>query len=103
MLDRIAEHPGRLMSELDGRLLRTPEGTWRLSVFDVSLHAGLRWVQLTLEGEPSHVLTLRLAPDQGTPQVLEALAGYLRHPLTMGEILNVGVPVGGAKRRPRSD
>ena len=97
--DRVAEHPGRLLSELDGRPIFGPAGKWTIEVFSISKHGGYVWLQLTLKGHPNHVLTLKLGRAQGVPQVLDALASWLRHPLTTGEVVNVGVPAASGKHR----
>ena len=81
--------PDQLFELLDGRYLTVTGRTWRIEVYSIRDRAGLRWVQLALDGAPQHILALRLATGDGLEPAVRALAAWLISPSNEGDILRV--------------
>lgn len=75
----------RIFSALDGRDFIGADCRWRLNVFSVIQEATGLWLQLGLAGNSLILLTIRLAQNADTRQVLEALADQFgQPPLSLG-------------------
>jgi hypothetical protein len=82
--------PDQLFSLLDGRELTVGGLSCRVIVYGIRDEGGRRWIQLGLEGHPTHLVTLRLSPSDGERHAVLKLASWIANPTdTTDEILNV--------------
>src|SRR5689334_14987366 len=56
--------PERLFDTLDGRTVSARGGQWLVEIYSVRAEADAIWLQLSLHGETSFSMLLRLAPDE---------------------------------------
>jgi hypothetical protein len=85
----VVEHRDRVYWALDGRDVVVLGKRWHVEVFSVVEHAGHRYVQLALDGPQRYMLTLRVVPDTPVNRLIQALLGWLTHPTTSGDVINV--------------
>ena len=81
--------PDDLFDMLHGRNLVVAGRTWRIEVYSIRDRAGLRWVQLALDGVPRHILALRLATGDGLRPAIRALSAWILSPSSATGILRV--------------
>lgn len=82
--------PQELFMALDGRGLTTAGERFRLEVFSVRDEAGIRWVQLALNGsETRRLLTLRLKTGDNAQHAIFTLAAWLADPAATPDVFNV--------------
>ena len=81
--------PDDLFDMLDGSDLTVGGRTWRIEVYSIRDRAGLRWVQLALNGDPFHMLAVRVQTGDGPEPVVNALSSWLINPGSTTAILPV--------------
>jgi hypothetical protein len=81
--------PERLFAALDGRDVTVSGHRWQVGVYSVTDEAGRRWVQLTLNGRPHYMVTLKLAIGDGVGHAVLALSSWLANPSENSDVLNV--------------
>jgi hypothetical protein len=81
--------PTRLFEALDGRALFVDHTNWQVRVFSVYDAEGLRWVQLGLEGDGCHPLTLRMSQFESVKTVVYTLIAWLSDPSATDHVLEV--------------
>jgi hypothetical protein len=70
----------RLFEALDGRTVSLFHRRWEVQVFSITEHHGWRWLQLTLAGDPEHMLTLRTSVWAGVDETLREISRWLARP-----------------------
>jgi hypothetical protein len=70
----------RLFEALDGRTVGLFHRRWEIRVFGITEQNGWRWLQLTLAGEPEHMLTLRTSVWAGVDETLREVSRWLANP-----------------------
>ena len=66
-----------LFATLDGRSITTPQGAWFIEIQSIVDEAGLRWIQLTLTGNPLYSLTFQVNPGDDADEAVRALSLWL--------------------------
>lgn len=71
--------PDELFRALDHAELRAADSRWNLEVFSIldDTRAGVRWVQVGIDGPVKQMATLRLEAEDGVPEVVSALSSWL--------------------------
>lgn len=77
-----------LFSAVDGHELAVFDRHWTVEVFSVAEINGARFIQLALRGITDHMLTLRVLPPAGAPDVVSRLLTWLRHPIPAGTVMD---------------
>jgi hypothetical protein len=70
----------RLFDALDGRTVSLFDRRWEIQVFGITEQHGWRWLQLTLSGEPEHMLTLRTSVWASLDETLREICRWLANP-----------------------
>jgi hypothetical protein len=93
--------PDQLFSLLNGRDLIVAGRKWRIEIYSICDWAGLRWIQLAVDGMPRRMLALRLATGDGARDAVRALSSWLARPSDERHVLSVASmpPRQGPKRR----
>lgn len=78
--------PGELFAALDGRFVVDSDRQFPVKVYSVFDRGALRWIQLSLQGSPRRLFTLRVSSQQNTEQVLKAFSAWLTRPLAADPI-----------------
>ena len=81
--------PDDLFDALNGSDLTVSGRKWRIEVYSIRDRAGLRWVQLALNGHPCHMLAVNVRTGDGQGPVLDALSSWLVNPTSTNAILPV--------------
>jgi hypothetical protein len=81
--------PDDLFDALNGSDLTVSGRKWRIEVYSIRDRAGLRWVQLALNGDPCHMLAVNVRTGDGPAPVLDALSSWLVNPGSTNAILPV--------------
>jgi hypothetical protein len=79
----------QIFTALDGRHVQIFQRKWRVCVFSVSEDDGGRWLQLSLEGEPHYMVTVRASFQKTADDTLHALARWVANPSTVNSVLSV--------------
>jgi hypothetical protein len=72
--------PSGLFTALDGLKFDAARHRWRIEVYSVADRARHRWIQLSLRGRESRMLTLSLATSDGARRIVETLASWMTDP-----------------------
>ena len=88
--DRVLPHPAwlrrvrssplaadELFHALDHAEVTTANTRWELEVFSITDDAGVRWLQLAVDGPVRQMATFRLEFEDGVSEVVSALASWL--------------------------
>jgi hypothetical protein len=67
----------RLFDALDGRTVGLFHRRWEIRVFSITEQNGWRWLQVTLAGNPEHMLTLRTSVWAGVNETLREISRWL--------------------------
>lgn len=78
-----------LFGALDGRHFVVLGKRWHVEVFSVVELAGRRFMQLSLDGPAHYMLTLRLTPQTPVRRLIPTVLGWLAHPGSSGEVIDV--------------
>jgi hypothetical protein len=82
--------PDELRIALDGEVVSDGERSWRVEVYSISDQQDHRWVQVSLLGEPSWMLTLRVSPEDGIEHIRHTLSTWLADPsVPHDEVINI--------------
>jgi hypothetical protein len=79
-----------LFAALDGRELTVAGRTCRVIVYGIRDEGGRRWIQLGLDGHPTHLVTLRMSTGDGERHAVLKLASWIANPdASEDEVLHV--------------
>ena len=84
----LAPSAEELFSAVDGHELAVFDRRWTVEVFSVAEINGARFIQLALRGISDHMLTLRVRPPAGAPDVFSRLLTWLRPPIPAGTVVD---------------
>lgn len=72
--------PSRLFTALDGLKFDAARHHWRIEVYSVADRARHRWIQLSIRGRESRMLTLSLGTSDGARRIVDTLASWMTDP-----------------------
>ena len=81
--------PERLFDALDGRTIMARGAEYLVEIYSVTPETDATWLQLSLHGETSFSLLLRLAPDEGTKHAVHILSSWLTNRVDRTHVFNV--------------
>jgi len=79
----------RLFEALDGRTVSARGRQWLIEIYSVRQESDATWLQLALQGESSHSLLMRLAPDDRPKHAVRVISAWLGNRPDRAHILNV--------------
>lgn len=78
-----------MLTALDGLDISLGDRHWSITPYGMWENSRHRWIQTSLTGPTTHILTLKLPRGAGLDEAVSALSAWLANPVESQDVLNV--------------